>query len=133
MLNAKKTQKTSVIRKKKQKCADWTAVRAACTKKYRTILKTLEILRVKRQTCDNRQWKSIRYVKGRCLHFAGIGFFVAGIKNENRALHSSETLCFFVRVSSDLRAPELHAALLGNPDEIVPRQPEIIRTAGTSR
>ena len=29
---------------------------------------------------------------------AGAGFFAAGIKNENRALHSSETLCFCMSI-----------------------------------
>lgn len=48
---------------------------AVCTKQYRKTLKTLGISRVKRKICDNRQWKSIRYVQGRRLHFAGVGFF----------------------------------------------------------
>lgn len=48
---------------------------AACTKQYPKTLKTLGISRVKRQTYDNRQWKNIRYVQGRRLHFAGVGLF----------------------------------------------------------
>lgn len=48
---------------------------AVCTKKYPKTLKTLGISRVKRKTCDNRRWKSIRYVQGRRLHFAGVGLF----------------------------------------------------------
>ena len=48
---------------------------AVCTKQYPKTLKTLGISRVKRKTCDNRQWKSIRYVQGRRLQNAGVGLF----------------------------------------------------------